>query len=209
MKIHADITQGSDAWHEIRLGRIGSTSAHAMLVNGKTENGIGVGMYSLIYEKISEIVTGPAETTWSNAATERGVELESEARRAYELETFSDVTQIGYVSEGDFFGDSPDGWVGKTGCIEIKCPLGPEYVRYAHTQEMDPKHFAQCQWHMFLGGRGWCDYVVYHPDFFRDMFIARIYPDDKAFSEFERKMKAIDAQMRGILEKLGVTKWQL
>ena len=75
-------------------------------------------LQDLILERISgsptkNIVTGPMA---------RGLELESVARKAYELEN-QKVTLTGFIDHPIIkeAGASPDGLVGEDGLIEIKC----------------------------------------------------------------------------------------
>ena len=201
MKYHYDIPQGGETWHELRAGRIGGSEAAALLVNGKT-GGLGAAAVSLCYEKAAEFFTGPAES-FQTYAMQRGNELEPQARAAYEAETFTDIMQCGYIESGRLFGYSPDGLILNEGLIEIKCPMGPEFVRFAHTREIDPKHVAQMQWGMWITGRRYCDYVMYHPDFFQEIIVERVHADEVTFQKFERNAKAAADLIREILEKLG------
>ena len=199
---HFNIIQGSEEWHDIRIGRIGGSEAAALLVNGKSAHGLGTAAVSLIYEKVGELFAGPS-LVYENYAMQRGNELEPRAREAYETATFTDVQACGYVQVGDYFGYSPDGLIGQEGLIEIKCPLAPEFVRFAHTGEIDPKHIAQMQWGLWITGREYCDYIMHHPDFFEHTIILRVLPDPAIHAKFQSASEAAEKLIREILEKLG------
>lgn len=197
-----NITQGTDEWHEIRAGHVGGSEAHALFVKGKGSI-LGVSAISLVYEKVGEMFTGPVEML-GNYAMQRGNELEPQARAAYTLDTFTNVDQCGYIEAGRFVGYSPDGLIGDDGLIEIKCPMAPEFARFAHTREIDPKHYAQMQWGLWITGRDWCDYVMYHPDFFTDTLIERVLPNAEYFTRFDISVPAFSGMMIEVLAKLGI-----
>jgi len=204
MTTYHDIRQGSDEWMELRCGRITGTSAAALLVNGKSENGLGAGAISLIYRKLAERVTGPDYDTPTNKWMDRGTALEPYARKEYENETFTEVQEIGFISSGDFFGYSPDGLVGDDGMIEIKCPDGTKFVRFSLTREIDKAHMAQMQWGLLISGRRWCDYVMYHPDFPQSLIIERVEADKKIWYKMTTNANAWENEMKLGIEKLGI-----
>jgi hypothetical protein len=158
------------------------------------------GEKTLIYYLVAEMITGP-EDAFISAAMQRGTDLEPLARKRYEAEKFTTVEQVGYVSKGEFLGVSPDGLVGDVGGIEIKCPGGTEFVRFMDTEEIDKKYMAQCQWAMYLTGRGWWDFVMFHPEFEKDILIKRLYQDPGIFAIWDKKIPHIEKEMRRLLEK--------
>ena len=213
MIIH-DVIQGSEAWHQLRLGRFtGSTAANTMLTKGKNADEIGEGLFTLLYQKVAETVTGESQESFQgNAHTERGTALEPYAVTHYEEQFYQSVTRVGFVQSSEYIGCSPDGFVGADGMIEIKCPSGTEFVRYV-AQLVDNKlpvdavpkqYMAQMQWQMWVCGRAWCDFVVYNPDFAPlEMIVCRVYPDKAAWSVFEKKAKWVSAQMVVLLDTIA------
>jgi hypothetical protein len=197
--------QGSDEWLRLRAGRIGGTSCAELLVNGRSENGLGAGAKTLVYRKAAEHITGPEES-YMNDAMARGVALEPVARRRYEDATFTSVEEVGYISKGDFLGVSPDGIIGfrgascNSGGIEIKCPGPAEFVRYMDTRVIKKEYYYQCQWAMYLTGAGWWDFVYFHPGFgSADLIIERQYPDEKTFSIWDAKIPVYVAEIERVL----------
>lgn len=201
--IHTDFRQWSEEWYQIRLGRVGGCSSAVLLVAGKNETGLGVGAMSLIYAKAAEIITGEStsDRDVTTPAIERGIELEPIARQRYEEETFAVVQQVGYVSVGEYFGYSPDGLVGSHGMIEIKCPGSGEFLRHLDTRDMKPEYYAQIQWGMFLTGRNWCDFVVYHPDFRPDLIVTRVEADPKVHQVFQEKAPVYARELERVVGK--------
>ena len=202
---HRDIQQGTDEWLELRAGRITGTDAETLLVNGK--NGISTGMKTLIYKKAAEFVTGPELNGFTNYAMQRGTELEPYARMEYEGKTWNHVEQVGFISVGEYLGFSPDGIIGEDGLIEIKCPMGLEFVRFVDTKEIPKGHYAQMQWGMFLTGRKWCDYVAFNPDFKpAELHVVRVEQDSEMMGEFGRKVTEFVAELERVLLLVGAEK---
>lgn len=199
-----NIEQGTEEWMEIRCGRLGGTAAAALLVNGRNRLGIGAGLQTLIYKNAAALIVGDEGENHTNEWMVRGSELEADARMRYEQETFCEVEQVGYISNGDYLGYSPDGMVENDGLIEIKCPSAAEFVRFADTLEIDPAHMAQMQWGMWLTGRKWCDYIMYHPDFHPgDLLVIRVEPDEETHATYDEKVQVYISEMDRILAKIA------
>lgn len=169
MQIH-NCQQGTEEWFACRLGKLTASVARTIATQGK-------GLETLCLEKATEILTGKPTETYKNDAMEQGNLLESEARSIYELETGTNVEQVGFVEENEFIGVSPDGLVGDDGLIEIKCPQDKTYTQYLLDGKIKPEYYSQMQMQMFITERLWCDYVVYNPNFKKSITIQRVYPD--------------------------------
>ncbi len=155
MKIYNDLIQGSEEWLKVRLGKFGGTDAQAVATNGK-------GLETLCFEKVGEIITGRLKDTYTNADMERGNELESQARFAYEMKTGNTVILVGYVEQSEYVGVSPDGLVGEDGLVEIKCPTDANFIRFLIQRKPEPKYIYQMQHQMLVTERKWCDFVVFN-----------------------------------------------
>ncbi|MGL9736463.1 MAG: YqaJ viral recombinase family protein [Symbiopectobacterium sp.] len=73
---------------------------------------------------ICQRLTGKIEESYSNAAMQRGTELEPVAREMYLFNQFdAEVTEVGFIPHPEIvgFGASSDGLVGNDGLIKIKC----------------------------------------------------------------------------------------
>ena len=202
MIIHYEIEQGSEEWFDMRLGRLGSSEASVLLVEGKSESGLGTGAITLLVKKISESITGEfASSDYKSPDMEHGNEYEPFARSAYENIKFEKTTRVGYVSKSDHFGYSPDDFVGDDGLVEYKCLSGPEFVRYSLFGVIDKKHLAQMQWGLWMTKRKWCDYVVYHPDFLNRCVIKTVLPDPAKQATFDKMAHVFEEEVKkGILK---------
>jgi putative phage-type endonuclease len=201
MQIH-DCIQRDSAWHALRELKLTASNATAIKANGK-------GLDTLVLELVAEYMSNAPKESYTNEAMENGVVLEDEARGIYEIQNSVVVQTVGFISEGEYIGCSPDGLVGTDGLIEIKCPTDKVYLEYLLDGAIDSKYMNQMQMQMSVTGRDWCDYVVYNPNFKDDMVVVRVPRDEKAIAEIERGLiegtKKIQ-QMLLELEKKGITK---
>jgi len=176
MKIHK-AEQGTEEWLKARLGKMTASNAQTIQANG-------AGLTTYVYQKVAEILSGKMEDSYINADMERGNELEDTARSSYEMETGNKVKAVGFCEMDKHTGASPDGFIGKDGLIEIKCPRDYNYVRMLHTKKIDPKYDWQMQMQMFVTNRKWCDYVVFHENF-NDLIIIRVKRDEDKIAKIE------------------------
>lgn len=93
-----------------------------------------------------------------NVATRWGEAHEAEAIAMYET-THGVMTHGGQElvihPDHDFLAVTPDGLVGHTGMIEVKCPYRADY-------DTIPDHYVpQVQLQLAVTGRAWCDFVIW------------------------------------------------
>jgi hypothetical protein len=134
MKIFRDLEQGSDEWHAIRKGKPSTSRLSAIITAAKGE--LSKSRVAYIRELIGECFAPDWEEFAGNKYTERGVELEPEARDAFIAETLLDVIEVGGVLGDDGVSwCSPDGLLFdeagniSTG-LEIKCPSPRVHIGY-------------------------------------------------------------------------------
>ncbi len=131
---------------------------------GKAATGLGGYAATLAAEAYAE---KPLERWAGNQWSERGHELEPEARVAYEFLQDAEVVQVGFVTNIGA-GCSPDGLVGDDGLVEIKCLSPKAHVQtlayLAKHDKCPPEYYTQVQGQILLCERGWCDILFYHPD---------------------------------------------
>jgi hypothetical protein len=105
------VDQRTPEWFALRLGRLTASDAKDMLATIKS--GEAAARRDLRMRLVCERLTGQAveDTTFQNADMQRGIDLEPEARRAYEARTGQLVdTRVGFMSRDDCAaGCSPDG----------------------------------------------------------------------------------------------------
>jgi hypothetical protein len=157
MIIH-DAIQGTPEWDAVRLGKFTASRFSDLFMDQKTK-----GYQGLINQVVFERLTGEKPESFSSAWMDRGKELESDARHAYELETFRKVQRVGFVELDEWVGCSPDGFVGADGTVEIKCPKYSTLIDYHLTGKIPTDYFWQMQGGLYITGRAWCDFYVWHP----------------------------------------------
>jgi len=189
--------QGSEDWFNLRKGKM--TASHAQEIGNQ-----GKGLETYVNTIMSELYSNAEKEQFSNKDTERGHELEDQARSIYGIEKGVLIRTVGFIEQSEFSGCSPDGLidhhVGDNGGIEIKCPNDYQYFQYLLFKEkaIDSKYLWQIQMNLMITGRNWWDFIAYNPNYPKSIFIYRIYPDPEMFKKIsiglemgEEKIKAI------------------
>jgi putative phage-type endonuclease len=157
------VQQGSEAWHQLRLGKVTASRVADLLAKTKTGPSASRGNY--LIELALQRVTKTIEESYTNAAMEWGTQTEPQARVAYEVKTGNFVDQVAFIDHPTIagFGCSPDGIVDSDGLIEIKCPNSATHWSYIKANEPPNKYFIQMQAQMSVTGAKWCDFVSFDP----------------------------------------------
>ena len=157
------VQQGSEAWHQLRMGKVTASRVADLLAKTKTGPSASRGNY--LIELALQRVTKTIEESYTNAAMEWGTQTEPQARVAYEVKTGNFVDQVAFIDHPTIagFGCSPDGIVASDGLIEIKCPNSATHWSYIKANEPPNKYFIQMQAQMSVTGAKWCDFVSFDP----------------------------------------------
>lgn len=165
--------QGSQAWHAKRSGRLTASLFGAAL---------GLSPF-LSRQSLWRQLTGRAEPFAGNAATDYGTAHEAEANAAYEEKTGNLVLPAPFVPFEDWSGASPDGYIGRDGLLETKCPYGQ--VTYAAW----PEHYRpQVIGQLAITGRKWADCWCWCPH--GGKVIERIEHDEERWQEVLSALRA-------------------
>lgn len=179
--------QRSTDWFAHRLGRV--TASRIADVMAQTKTGPGAARKNYAADLVAERLTGEGREGFTNAAMQWGTDQEPAARAAYEFLNDATVQEVGFIDHPSIplAGCSPDGLVGETGMVEIKCPNTATHIDTLLTGKIDGKYLKQMQFQMACAGRAWCDYVSYDPRLPAEMqlFVRRIERDTAAISEIE------------------------
>lgn len=185
-----DLVQGSDEWHEARLGRV--TASRVADVIAKTKSGPAASRKNYEAQIIAERLTGEKAETFSNAAMQWGTETEAEARSAYSFHVGIDVEEVGFVVHPDIeaSGASPDGLIGDDGMVEIKCPNTATHIDTLLSGKVPTKYQTQMQWQMACTGRYWCDFVSFDPRLpeKQRLFIQRVDRDEERIEDLQSEV---------------------
>lgn len=199
------IIQGTEAWKQLRLGKV--TASRVADVVAKTKTGYSAGRANYAAQLIAERLTGTVAESYTNAAMQHGTETEPEARAAYEFYQGVTVEEVAFVPHPkiDQAGCSPDGLVGSDGLVEIKCPQTATHLETLLGQAVPAKYETQMQFQMACTGRAYCDFVSYDPRMPENMrlFIKRVPRDDKRIAELESEIASFLLELAVKLSQLN------
>jgi putative phage-type endonuclease len=180
--------QGTDAWHQVRCGRV--TASRVADIIAKTKTGYSASRENYLAQLVCERMTGKPTESFTNAAMLHGTETEPFARAAYEAVKDVLVEEVGFIVHPSIegAGASPDGLVGLFGLVEIKCPNTATHIQTLLDQKVPEKYNTQMQWQMACTGRQWCDFVSFDPRMVDglQLFIKKVEYDPIYVSQLEK-----------------------
>jgi len=191
-----DAVQGSAEWNQLKCGWIGASRIGDMLAT--TKNGWAASRKNYFNELLAQRLTGRRTSRYIYSLNNR-LEMEPEARSAYEFYTGNDVVEVGFIPHPriDRAGASPDGLVGEDGGLEIKCCDAGAHLAMIETGIIDSAYLYQCQFGMACAERSWWDFVAYHPDMPEELkfWTKRIERDDHCIAKIEKAVREFDAEI--------------
>ena len=136
MKTSDNIIQGTDSWHQLRKGKVTGTTLKAIM-------GTKYAREQAYYEIIAERLTTGLEDDEHPMA--RGIRLEPDAVATFEFETGKSVTRTGFCQNDEYenMAYSPDGLIGETEDVEIKCMGGKNHVKMWLKNEIPDEYWWQ------------------------------------------------------------------
>ena len=199
-----DVEQGSDEWLQVRAGvPTSSQFATVLAAGGKGEDALTRKTY--MRKLCGERITGRPSQNFRNRHTDRGHELEPEARNLYSLLNDVDFELAGFAKRHDLgAGASPDCLIGKQGGAEIKTKLEHLQIEVLDSGQVPKFHLPQIQGLMWITIREWWDFVSYCPGL--PLFVKRVYRDEAfiarlavAVEEFNFELAALEARIRAMM----------
>jgi putative phage-type endonuclease len=198
------IEQGSAEWLAIRLGKVTASRITDVLAKGKSGEAATREDYRT--ELVVQRLTNEPGESFTNAAMEWGTQTEPMARIAYEAHANVFVEQVAFVDHPtiEWFGCSPDGLVGETGLLEIKCPASKTHIKYLLGGKPPAKYVPQMQCQMAVTGREWCDFVSYDPRLPEDLqlFVVRLERDVSYIMAMEEEVSKFLGEVSEMYSKL-------
>lgn len=180
--------QHSQEWWDSRCGKV-TASRVGDLMRRLKKGAWAADHYNYLEEKIAERITGKPRDRKKVASLDYRLELEPEARVAYEFYFDNEVVQVGFIEHPRIpnFGASPDGLIGTDGGQEIKC-LDPEtHIRLIRAGGVDEDYVYQSQSGMACTGRKWWEFVAYCPEMPEEgkLWVQRIQRDEAMIADIE------------------------
>ena len=152
--------QRTPEWMQARKGRITASQVGAILGNSPN------GDRDTVMRRMVRDWHGAELEFTGNVATEYGSFHEAGALVEYQMETGHAVMPQGFVTREDWAGCSPDGLVGLTGGLEIKCPFGKRMMQAGDTFKSladQPHYHDQIQFSLWVCERAWWDFFQWSP----------------------------------------------
>jgi putative phage-type endonuclease len=159
------------------------------------------------YEIAMEILTGqPTPSIFQNDAMRWGNEQEPFARAAYEVAMGCLVDQVGLVLHPaiERGAASPDGLVGSTQLVEIKCPKTATHISYLLAGEVPAQYQNQMLWQMACTDRIGCDFVSFDPRLPEALrlFVVPFKLDSARVEAIEAEVKKFLDEVEDIVDRL-------
>jgi putative phage-type endonuclease len=200
------VKQGSDAWKQMRAGKV--TASRIADVIAKTKTGYSASRANYMTELVIQRF-GVINDSFTSDAMQWGTETEPLARIEYENRNLVSVDQVDFVENKyiKMSGASPDGIVGD-GLIEIKCPNSKTHFEYLLAGEVPEKYKPQMAWQMCCTNARWCDFVSYDPRVPEGLqyFQIRYERDDEYIAMLEDEvmkfLAEVDAMYNQLKDKL-------
>ena len=186
-----DCEQGSPEWFAARAGIPTASQFSTVMASGRG-GAESKTRRTYMLKLAGEIITGDPMDSFSNAHTERGHEMEPEARNFYAFRHDVDPQLIGFIRNGNA-GASPDSLIGENGLLEIKTKLPHLLIDVTLRGEFPTDHKAQCQGQLWIAEREWIDLICYWPKM--EPFIARAYRDEEYIKQLARAVDQFNDEL--------------
>lgn len=186
-----DAIQGSEAWHQARLGIPTASQFNRIITSSGKPSGQSQGYMA---ELIAAHLTHANQESYQSADMVRGNELEGQARARYELTTGNDVVEVGgvYLDEHRTVMASPDGLIPalKRG-LEIKCPRIQTHIQYCWAGTLPTAYILQVQGNMWVSDYETWDFVSFCPEYTpQPILIVTVQRDEKLIKIMDQSIRA-------------------
>ena len=188
--IYREVEQGSEAWLEIRRGKV--TASRVADVMAKTKTGVSASRANYMIELALQRVTGVIEPSYKNDAMQWGTDNEQTARTAFEVAHNVFVDQVAFVDHPTIknFGCSPDGVIGDS-LLELKCPY-QSAVHWSYFKDGCPsKYYTQIQAQMSCTGAKSVWFVSFDPRMpaRSQLYIEEVLREEEFIKKLEDEVK--------------------
>lgn len=198
MKI-LNLEQGSEEWFSARLGKPTASRFKDIITPAKGDKSASYKGY--MYELIAERLTKEKDNGFKSEWMQRGNDIEPLARSSYEFLHDTEVSQVGIMLNDEMtIGASPDGLIGDTGGLEIKCPKPSTIVKYMLDDRLPLEYKPQVMGSLWISGREWWDFLAFHPSM--DFFEIRVYRDEDYIKKMSQHINDFVDEMQTHYEKI-------
>lgn len=171
-------------WKKAREGKVTGTYLGKIL--SQTSDKPKVGFYDLIAKRVA-LPADPNENPM-----DRGRRLENEAMERFEKETGKKVNKdliLCVSEENDQIAYSPDGLIGKTAGVEVKCLNSASHIEAWLTQKIPADYYFQTIQPFIVNPKLKTLYFVYYDPrvLAKDFFYITIEKDEKAVEKYKQR----------------------
>jgi len=174
--------QRTDEWRQVRSRKITASRMSDVQSGGEGRKDY---MLDLMLERRSGKFQ--KDNGFVNKHTEMGNRYEPTARAFHSLTQGIKIRQVGFIEASPSLGFSPDGVIGRSGLLEIKCRIPKTQLKTILAGRMPPADRWQVQFSLWAGKKKYCDYVSFCP-----------FLDDPNEKYFYRKIERDEQTIAGI-----------
>ena len=203
--------QRTPEWYAARIGKVGASEI-GKIVNKKKDGTPFQQEEDLLFQKVTERLTGKKTDFFVNQAMQDGIDREPDARELYSLVTKNNVEEVGFIPHPTIkdTGASPDGMIevdGKQGVLEIKCPADTTHTKYLLDKKCPAQYYPQIQFQMACTKSDFAHFVSYNPNFEpeQQMMWVLVEKDEEYIAKIEKTvtefLTKVDELVNEIKEK--------
>lgn len=193
-----DVQQGSVEWFDVRKGLATASEFECLVKRGK-DGKPSATRRTYMLQLAGERLTGEPPEGFFSMYTERGKQLEPEARDLYAMLSDTEPQQVGFITNHGA-GCSPDSLVGGDGMLEIKTKAPKYLIEAILADELCPEHVAQCQGNVWIAEREWIDLAVYWPGL--PPFVKKARRDEAYIANLAGEVARFNDELAAIVEKI-------
>ena len=182
--------QYSAEWWAARCGKV--TASRIGDLMARTKKGWGAARGHYLAEKVAERITGKPRDRRKVASLDHRLELEPDARAAYEFYSDNVVELAGFIEHPRIpdAGASPDGLIRPNGGLEIKCPDEEAHIQILTAQAIDSDYLYQMQFNIACANADWWDFASFNPNMPEELklYVRRVERDDDMIGDIENSV---------------------
>ena len=207
-----DFEQRSDEWYAARLALVTASVLSDVMASG-ADGGESKVRKKLMNRLAAEAIFRRPMETFSNAAMDRGVEMEPALAERYAFVRGVELRPIGFVRRticnplhGDLVvGCSPDRLVGDDGLLQIKTMQPDLLIALLDSGRFPSEHKWQCHGEIWVTGRQWADlYIGY--DGFPLSATFRIPRSEEIIGQMRVEVEKFDYELRQLIKRMEARK---
>ncbi len=200
--------QGTAQWFADRTGCL--TASRMAAAMSKLKSGAdSAERKALKIEVLAERLTGDVVPHYVTPAMQHGIDTEPAAKAAYSANTGLLIDECGFIPHPTIlhYGCSPDGRIGDTLGIEVKCPTTAKYLSWRLAGVVPDEHKAQMTAQCVCAGFEAVEFVAFDPRLPRhlQLFVVRFTPTQEERDAVEAAAREFLAEVEQMFKQLTET----